>query len=182
MATALLVIDMQKYFLSMAGGSVIPNITKLISHFRSRSLPCIFTQHGHKEAELTPPFKNQLVRKWGPEGSIAVDTVDWELIPEISAQVDSSPIVAKNTYDGFINTDLAHILEKGKVERVVVVGVMTDCCCDTTARAAFNRGYETWLVSDACGSANKRQHEAGLRGFGYAFGDVITTQEVMQRV
>jgi nicotinamidase-related amidase len=182
MATALLIVDMQKNFLSMTGGSVIPNITKLVTHFRSHSLPCIFTQHGHTKAELTPPFKNQLVKKWGPKGSIAVESTDWELIPEISAQVGSSPIVAKNTYDTFINTDLAALLEKQEIVRVVVVGVMTDCCCDTTARSAFNRGYETWLVSDACSSANKRQHLAGLQGFEFAFGEVITTQEAMQRI
>lgn len=59
------------------------------------------------------------------------------------------------------------------IRRVVVCGVMTDRCCDTTARSAFSRGYETWLVSDACGSANKTQHQAGLRGFGFAFGEVF---------
>lgn len=182
MTTALIVIDMQKFFISMAGGSIIPNITKLVSHFRSNSLPCIFTQHGHTKAELTPPFRNQLVRKWGPEGSIAVGSHDWELIPEIAKQVDSSPIVEKNTYDAFINTELASALEERKVERVVIVGVMTDCCCDTTARSAFNRGYETWMVSDACGSANKRQHEAGLKGFEFGFGEVVTTKDVLQRI
>ena len=68
------------------------------------------------------------------------------------------------------------------MERVVVCGVMTDCCCDTTARSAFNRGYETWLVGDACGTASKKQHEAGLNAFGYAFGEVLETEEVVRRV
>ncbi|KAI1074515.1 Isochorismatase-like protein [Whalleya microplaca] len=90
-----------------------------------------------------------------------------------------STVVAKNTYDAFINTNLGQVLEKKAIDRVVVCGVMTDCCCDTTARSAFNRGYETWLVGDACGSANKTQHEAGLRGFGFAFGKVLTTEEVI---
>ena len=182
MATALLIIDMQNLFLPMTGGTIIPNIKSLISHFRSRSLSCIFTQHGHSEAELTPPFKNQLVRKWGPDDSVKVGTDDWQLIPEIAAQVSSSPVVGKNTYDTFINTKLANILQEQRVERVVVVGVMTDCCCDTTARSAFNRGYETWVLEDACGSANKRQHQAGLRGFEFGFGEVVKTQEVLDRI
>lgn len=88
-------------------------------------------------------------------------------------------VVAKNTYDAFINTDLQQILDEAKIRRVVVCGVMTDCCCDTTARAAFNRGYETWLVSDACGSANKTQHQAGLKGFGFAFGEIPSTDEAI---
>lgn len=53
---------------------------------------------------------------------------------------------------------------------------------DTTARSAFNRGYETWLVSDACGTANDAQHQAGLKGFGFAFGEVLTTEEVIGRL
>lgn len=91
-----------------------------------------------------------------------------------------APRVHKNTYDAFLNTDLTALLEEQSIDRVVVCGVMTDCCCDTTARSAFNRGYETWLVSDACGSANKMQHEAGLRGFGFAFGEVLTTAEAIE--
>lgn len=90
--------------------------------------------------------------------------------------------MAKNTYDAFINTNLEALLMDAGVTRVVVCGVMTDCCCDTTARSAFNRGWETWLVRDACGSASKAQHEAGLRAYGFAFGDVINTKEVVQRL
>ena len=93
-----------------------------------------------------------------------------------------APVVGKNTYDAFLNTKLEGMLREKEVERVVVCGVMTDCCCDTTARSAFNRGFETWLVDDACGSANKKQHEAGLRGFGFAFGEVLGTAEVLKRI
>ena len=122
------------------------------------------------------------MRKWGPDGSIATGSRDWELVPEIKKRAREHRVVAKNTYDAFLNTDLNDVLKRGAVERVVVCGVMTDCCCDTTARSAFNRGYETWLVQDACGSANKKQHEAGLRGFGFAFGEVLTTAEVIRRL
>ena len=181
MATAVLVIDMQHFFRSMTT-TALPNILTLTSHFKSRSDPIIFTPHGHSKAELTPPYKNQLVRKWGPTGSIATGSKDWELLPEIASKAKGHPIIAKNTYDAFINTDLDAMLREKGVERVVVCGVMTDCCCDITARSAFNRGFETWLVEDACGSADKRQHEAGLRGFGFAFGEVLTTEEVVERL
>ena len=184
MTTALLIIDMQNFFLSMTDPS-IKNVTKLISHFQTHSLPRIFTQHGHTTAELQPPFSNQLVRKWGPSGSIAAGSSDWELIPavkKLSSEDGCVTLAGKNTYDAFINTDLEKVLREREVERVVVCGVMTDCCCDTTGRAAFNRGWETWLVDDACGSASQAQHEAGLKGFGYAFGEVVQTREVLRRV
>ncbi|KAI4270944.1 MAG: hypothetical protein LQ337_006362 [Flavoplaca oasis] len=197
MTTALLIVDMQKVFSSMTT-TCLPKILRLATHFKTHSLPIIFTQHGHSKAELTPPLRNQLVRKWGPSGSIATGSHDWELMHSIADFISSSsstkhdgnktgetssyPIIPKNTYDAFLNTNLASVLEENKVERVVVCGVMTDCCCDTTARSAFNRGYETWLVGDACGTASKRQHEAGLNGFGYAFGEVLQTEEVVKRL
>ena len=160
----------------------LPHIKTLISHFQTRALPTIFFQHGHSKAELTPPYKNQLVRKWKPSGSVATGSKDWELIPDIAEAARGQTVVAKNTYDAFINTNLEDILRGLGAETVVVCGVMTDCCCDTTAWSAFNRGYETWLVKDACGTENEMQHEAGLRGFGFAFGDVLETKEVMARV
>ena len=180
--TALLIVDMQNVFALMVT-TAIPQIQKLHKHFTSASLPVLFTQHGHTDSELSgPPYTNQLVRRWGPNGSIHKGSHDWELIPSIAKLVSDSPVVAKNTYDAFINTDLDEMLKELKVERLVVCGVMTDCCCDTTARSAFNRGYETWLVSDACGSANKRQHEAGLTGFGSMCDGVMTTEETIGRL
>lgn len=183
--TALLVIDMQKFFEPMTT-TALPNIQTLISHFKSIAAPIIFTQHGHSVEELSAhPSPNQLVRKWGPLGSIAKYSDDWQLMEEIEKAAAPPKdqlwpkIVAKNTYDGFINTNLSQILDEAKVERVVVCGVMTDCCCDTTARSAFNRGYDAWLVSDACGSANSTQHKAGLKAFEFAFGPVLTTREAI---
>ena len=180
MTTALLVIDMQHLFVDMTA-IALPNILTLISHFKSHSLPILFTQHGHSKAELTPPYKNQIVRKWGPTNSIATGSKDWEFLPEIGQETKGQTVIAKNTYDAFINTNLAQELEQRKVEKVVVCGVMTDCCCDTTARSAFNRGWETWLVKDACGSANERQHENGLSGFDFACGNALETDEVVER-
>ena len=179
--TALLIVDCQNVFQQMIT-TAIPHIQKLHSFCEGSSRPVIFTQHGHTKEDLTPPFKNQLVRRWGPDGSIHKGSKEWELIPGIKELVKDSPIVAKNTYDAFINTTLSTLLEERGIDRLVVCGVMTDCCCDTSARSAFNRGYETWLVSDACGSANKKQHEAGLNGFDFACDGVMTTAEAISKL
>lgn len=144
--TALLVIDMQRVFEPMTTNA-LANIKKLISHYQSISAPVIFTQHGHSQEELTTvPSPNQLVRKWGPDGSIASGSKKWELQDDIQNYLDNKvdyyyssssssstaggwpKVVHKNTYDAFLNTDLAKILEEAKVERTVICGVMTDCC------------------------------------------------------
>lgn len=123
-----------------------------------------------------------VVDRWGPDGSIHRGSADWKLIPaveKLARGFEDCSRVDKNTYDAFINTPLEAMLREKGVGRVVVCGVMTDCCCDTTARSAFNRGFETWLVADACGSANAAQHKAGLKGFGFAFGDVLHTDDAV---
>ena len=185
MKTALLVIDMQNFFEPMTK-DCLPNVLRLSSFFCENGLTQIFTRHGHTKEELTPPFTNQLVRKWGPEGSIAIGTHDFQLIKEIATAHEQAageiPVLLKNTYDAFINTDLDAILKHRKIDRVILTGVMTDCCCDTTGRSAFNRGYETFMISDGTGSANKEQHKAGLKAFGFAFGPVMTTEEAVDRL
>ncbi|PSN75179.1 Isochorismatase hydrolase [Corynespora cassiicola Philippines] len=182
--TALLVIDMQNTFLSMTDVA-LPNILKLSKFFCERKYTQFFTQHGHPPSDFEPPITNQLVHKWGVDGSIHINTPGWKFIPDIQKLVDASPenaVVPKNTYDGFLNTGLEEKLKEAGVQRVVIVGVMTDCCCDTTGRGAFNRGFQTWMVGDATGSARKEQHEAGLKCWEFGYGDVISTEEAIERL
>ncbi|MCJ1477932.1 hypothetical protein MMC13_006606 [Lambiella insularis] len=179
--TALLIIDMQVLFTTMVP-SALPHIHALHTFFTSTSRPIIFTQHGHPPSDLEPPFKNQLVRRWGVANSIRLGSPDWQFLPSIKKLVQASPVVAKNTYDAFVNTNLAALLEEAGVERVVICGVMTDCCCETTARSCFNRGWETWFVSDAMGSATVEQHERAVKDYGFGYGPVLETEEVLGRL
>lgn len=154
--TALLVIDMQNFFLPMTA-TALPNIIKLSQCFSSKRWPQFFTQHGHPPSDFKEPITNQLVRKWGENGSLHINTPDWQLIPDVQRLVDEATesgrvgqrVVAKKTYDAFLNTGLEERLREEGVERCVIVGVMTDCCCDTTGRSAFNRGFEV-RASQCC--------------------------------
>lgn len=179
--TALLVIDMQNFFAPMTS-TALPHILQLSKFFSKNNSPQIFTQHGHPPSDFDEPITNQLVRKWGYDGSLHTDTPDWELMPSIVSLAKPHTVIPKNTYDAFLNTGLEARLRDAGVERVVICGVMTDCCCDTTGRSAFNRGFETWLVSDACGSASKAQHERGVKAWAFGYGDVVAAAEVLKRL
>lgn len=104
--SALLIVDMQNHFASMTP-AVLPHILKLAGHFSTQGQPIFVTQHGHSELELAPPFTNQLVRKWGPNGSIAAGSKEWELLSDIEVLVAAHklPVVAKNTYDAFLGLE-----------------------------------------------------------------------------
>lgn len=181
MTTALIVTDVQNAFLDPLKAA-LPNILRLIQHFDSKKSLCIFSQHGHTEEELKEPVTNQLVRKYGSDGSIKIGTQSWRLIADIDELAKGRTLEGKNSYDAFLNTDLEQILQKHGVQRVFVCGALTDYCVDTTARSAFNRGYETLVVDDASGTYSKAQHENGLDHFRRLCGEVVTTQEVLRRV
>ncbi|KAF2091329.1 Isochorismatase hydrolase [Saccharata proteae CBS 121410] len=197
--TALLIIDMQNFFAPMTT-SALPNILTLARAFRAAALPIFYTQHGHPPSDFQEPITNQLVRRWGEDGCIKPGTRDWAFQTEIQELVDADVerlgeedvVVAKNTYDAFLGATadpgreeregLAGRLRKRGVGRVVVCGTMTDCCVDTTGRSAFDRGWETWVVGDACGTVDELQQERGLGAFGYAFGEVVGTEVVVRRM
>ena len=178
MKTALLVIDGQKFFRSMIL-QPLPNIKILNNFFNKTNREVVFTQHGHTKEELIPPIKNQLILHEGVDNVLMVNTEPWELVPDIWKMAKDAPIVAKNTYDAFINTDLDCVLKKREVERVVICGVMTDVCCETTARSAFCREYETWVVSDACWSDTQAQHDEAINTLEFLIGRVYTTVETI---
>lgn len=123
-----------------------------------------------------------MVKGWGPSGSIVKGLEDWELMPDIGKAAEGCLTFDKNTCDVFINSNLEDVLKEQGIERVVVCGMMNNRSVDTTARWVFNRGFETWLVKGACGTATKKPHEAGLAGFGCAFGEVLKTAKVLERL
>jgi nicotinamidase-related amidase len=143
--TALLVIDVEVFFRPTAV-QALPQIKTLLSYSSSNvSGPLIFTQHGHTKVELTSsPSPSQLVRKWGADGSIAEGSEEWCLLEKLIdwvPEADGATIEGgktgiestarrgkKNTYDAFINTNLAAILEEEQVERVIVTGFMVTIC------------------------------------------------------
>ena len=201
MATALLLIDLQSFFDSMISPRLITNVKELITLFHQKDFPVIVTQHGHPDSDFTapatssfpaPPLSNQLVRRWGTINSIHRFSKDWQLQVDIRAHLKALfgplesaaalEVVQKTTYDAFLGTNLESLLARRSVTKLVIAGVMTDCCVDTTARSAFNRGYETSLVKDACGTSSKEQHTRGLEGFEFAFGEVLSASEVMKGV
>jgi ureidoacrylate peracid hydrolase len=72
---------------------------------------------------------------------------------EYTSQATAEPIVTKHRYDAFLNTDLDLILRANRVDTVVLCGVATNVCVETTARAAFVRDYYVVVAEDTWGAA-----------------------------
>ena len=186
MAAALLAIDCQVFFAAELKKS-LPNILALVRAFSGVKLKqdflVVFTQHGHTTDEISGEVPNQIVKRWGPENSIHIGSPEWEFLPELEGvRTKGVHVSAKNSYDAFINSDLEAWIRKEKVERVVVCGCLTDFCCETTAKSAFCRGFETWFVEDACGTGTAKQHAEGVNGFEKLCGTAMKTNEVLKWV
>ncbi len=84
----------------------------------------------------------------------------------------SDPIVTKHRYDAFHNSDLDTILRANGVRTVVMTGVSTNVCVETTARAAFIRDYYVVFVADGTAAYSSEEHDKTLKDIDRFFGEV----------
>jgi len=90
------------------------------------------------------------------------------------------PVVTKHRFDAFLNTDLETVLRAHGVRTVVLTGVVTNVCVETTARQAFLRDLYVVLPADGCAGYSRDEHEASLRTIDRYFGEVVTLRDVQE--
>jgi isochorismate hydrolase len=170
---ALLVIDMQNYFRQIAQ-PVLNFVVKVIHTCHRKGIPIIFTQHGHDE----PSSDGGMLKEWWGE-LILSGTNDWEFLPEITIE-PGDIVLPKKRYSAFFETSLDKTLHNKRVRDLIISGVMTNLCCETTARDAFMRDYRVFFLIDGTATGNTKQHLASLRNLGYGFSYLLTCDEVIQ--
>jgi isochorismate hydrolase len=168
---ALLIIDMQRYFLSIAR-PILENVLSVVKACQSRGIRIIFTRHGHRDISEDG---GMLAEWWGDW--IEYGSEDWELINSLKP-TDTGEIIDKNRYSVFQGTGLEERLESNKIEELIIAGVMTNCCCETTARDAFVRDYRVFFVSDATATVNDELHVASLKNLAYGFAHIVSTEQL----
>lgn len=87
-------------------------------------------------------------------------------------------LLRKNQYDAFHETSLEEILLRKNVSQVVISGVMTHLCCETTARSAFMRGFEVFFLVDGTATYNQDHHLATLLNLSHGFAKPVLTTEI----
>jgi nicotinamidase-related amidase len=179
--SALLVIDMQNFFLepdspsfTCGGLAVLPNVKELISFFRSHKRPVIYTCHVHH-----PGGMDAGILGWWWQGMCVEGTEEAKVHPEIEPW-QREKIIYKHRYSAFYNTDLETILRCLKIEDLVVSGIMTNMCCESTARDAYFRDYRIKFLADATGTVSEEMHLASLLNLSFGFADVCTTEEIIK--
>ena len=172
---ALLVIDLQTYFQQIVQ-PVLGNIRKVIQFCREKNIPIIFTQHGHTDAASDG---GTLGEWWGEV--ILRGTEDWKFLPEIKIE-SKDKVLQKKRYSAFYETDLEKILRSKGIQDLIISGVMTNLCCETTARDAFMRDYRVFFLIDGTSTGKDDHHLATLKNLGFGFAYLITCDELIQNL
>jgi isochorismate hydrolase len=177
--SALLVIDMQKYFLEKTSHAYLPssknmvtNVRNLVDAYHDLSLPVIFTRHAH----LPHGDTGAMGRWWGD--LIREGDTGSELSPEMGA-LPRDTIIRKAKYSAFVETELDETLRSLHVSSIVITGVMTHLCCESTARDAFMRDLDVFFVIDGTASETQDLHVSSLKTLTDGFAIPVTTKEVL---
>jgi ureidoacrylate peracid hydrolase len=176
---ALLVIDMQRFFLNPesptftpGGHAIVPPLRRLITEFREAGRPVLFTRHVHH-----PDHFDSGIMGWWWEGMCVEGTPESEIHPDL-APVGHEKVILKHRYSAFYNTDLETVLRCLKIEDLVIGGIMTNLCCESTARDAYFRDYRVFVLADGTGTINEEMHVASLMNLAFGFAYVTTADAV----
>jgi nicotinamidase-related amidase len=164
--TAVLLVDLQEYFREIIG-PILENIVRLVSVSRKTNIPLVFTQHGHE-----PGSDHGMLGRWWAD-LIIKGTDEALLIPELGVETKDR-VIPKNTYSAFYKTGLAEKLGEMGVTDLVIGGVMTNLCCETTARDAFVRGFRVFFLADGTSTVTQEFHLASLSNLGYGFATLLS--------
>jgi nicotinamidase-related amidase len=178
---ALLVVDMLVYFASPEGRCFLPaavpaarRIRAILDAWRGVGGLVVFTQHCHEgehDLGMLGRFFSDYIR---------AGEADAEIIGSLAPE-PGEPSLRKTTYDAFLGTPLEPMLRDMGVSQVVVTGVLTHMCVETTARAAFCRGFEVYVPVDAAASSSEERHVGSLLAMADAVAIATSAEEVIAR-
>jgi ureidoacrylate peracid hydrolase len=181
--SALLVVDMQYFFLDPAsptytcgGQAIIPNLKRIISAFRQAGRPVIYSRHVHH-----PDGLDAGIMGWWWEGMCLEGSPESEIHRDI-APIGNEKVINKHRYSAFYNTDLETILRTLKVEDLVMTGIMTNMCCESTTRDAYFRDYRVFFTADGTGSVTEEMHLASLLNLAFGFAWVTDIDTVLAQL
>lgn len=175
---ALLVVDMQNYFLDPeehayvpSAPTILPNVLKLMEACKSLGIPVILTRHLNtmKNAGMMGKRWTELIREQDPRSQLNQKVID-----------AGGEVMHKSQFDAFYDTQLEKRLRAAEVRQIIMTGVMTNMCCETTARSAFVRGFEVIMPVDATAAYNYEFHLATFLNMSYMFAAPLNTTTLIK--
>jgi ureidoacrylate peracid hydrolase len=192
--TALVVVDMQNYFVAddmpacaPEARSVVPNINRLAQTVRTTGGTVIWIQTEARIADSQDWANRQEAMSaagWAKRQTLLAPSGDgFPLYPTCEVRPEDR-IAIKYRYSAFIPypSELDGLLRTHGIDTLLITGVATSTCCESTARDAAMWGYRTIMVSDGNADQTDALHNHTLGKFLVTFGDVQTTDEVLAKL
>jgi nicotinamidase-related amidase len=176
--------EIASYYMPRVTQTAIPNARRLLEGFRAAGRPVVFTRHGPLLADgsdMIARRRRRDVEALARTGTPALwhqGTFEHELIAALAPEAGEL-VIDKNTSSAFNSTGIEWLLRNMEVETLVVAGMATDMCVETTARDAADRGLSVIVVEDATATFFEHHHRAALSAFARVFGQVWDTEAVL---
>jgi ureidoacrylate peracid hydrolase len=192
--TALIVIDMQETFCAPgapgevpASRGIVAPINRLANELRMMKVPIIWVLHANTYADGRSDW--ELFFNYIVADAVRDRTLE-SLAPgrqEIWSELEVAPTdqkIVKNRYSALISGSscLERILRGFGIDTVLITGTKTNVCCEATARDAMMLDFKVVMVSDCCAALSDDEHRATLENMIQQFGDVMTAEEVLERL
>lgn len=191
--SALIIIDMQNAFLDKNGSlskmgldtsratRVIEPIVNLKHEFEKNNLPIIYLQHTHRNDGLDSGLIDKVFPPIMQLGHCKEGTWDCEMIDELKPQ-PRDIMVKKYRFSGFYNTQLDNVLRQIGADTLVVCGIATNICVESTVRDAFYRDYNVFVPEETTAGFFVEAEKAALENFKFAFARVVSLEKIISDV
>jgi nicotinamidase-related amidase len=172
--------EVWSYYFDRVETLVVPNVARLLAAFRAGGLRVVHLTLG----PVLPDGADMVAlrRDDRPEAMDALfhhqGTFEHRILEELSP-LDGELVINKTSRSAFNSTAIERVLRNLGLDALVVCGVTTSSCVDTTARDAADRGFKTVIVEDAAAELDEPSHDAALRQFAVRWGRVWTTSETL---
>jgi len=186
---ALLVVDVQNDFVADGGffdtigadvktvQKAIPKLVRLIDKARAAGVPVIFVQAIYDSQHLSAPMRERNLRRTVEMPRCL--TGSWGADFYMVRPAQGEDVVIKHRYSAIVNTGLDALLKRRGIRSLLLAGVATDTCVESTGRDAYFFDYYVSIVADCCGAASESDHAGALKRFDRDYGAIVTSDEVI---
>jgi nicotinamidase-related amidase len=198
-STALMIIDMQymdahpdygiglrrrqegaegvDYFFSRLKDVAIPNTQRMMAACRQTGIPVIHVRVMNLAAD-----SSDTSRRYKAKGMLVPPGSKWSEILEELAPIEGEIVLSKTTSNVFVSTNADFVLRNMGIDTLIMTGVMTNNCVESSVRGASDLGYEVLLVDDACSTWLQEKHDFAMKHLDGNFAVVKTTAQIVDEI
>jgi len=192
--TALVIVDMQEVFCAPGAPAEVPGsrdivepINRLTGELRKIGVPVIWVLHANSQSSGRSDwemFFNYIVANEVRKKTLELLAPGHQQVWSGLTVGDGDTTIFKNRYSALIagSSGLERLLRSLDVDTVLIAGTKTNICCEATARDAMMLDFKVVMVSDCCAALSDDEHRSALENMIQQFGDVMTGDEVLERL